>query len=200
MNEKLFPQNRIIIASHNAGKVHEIQELLSSFHFLISSSSDHGVLEPEETETTFEGNALLKARATCDQTQCAALADDSGLVIPYLDGAPGIFSARWAGENRNFILAIEKVKEKLGSELNVKAYFHCTLALICPDGTEKTFTGICQGSLQFPPKGTLGFGYDPIFIAEGQTQTFGEMTPPEKKKLSHRTKAFNQFIQYLESF
>lgn len=198
MNEKLFPQKQLVIASHNAGKVQEIRELLLPLGLNISSAFDHSIVEPEETETTFEGNALLKARAVCRQTHLSSLADDSGLVITALGGDPGVYSARWAGETRDFNIAIEKIKEKLNKQCDVKAYFVCVLALVCPDGTEVTFRGTCHGHLQFPSRGNFGFGYDPIFVLDGQTKTFGEMHPEEKKQYSHRTHAFKKFLDFLE--
>ncbi len=199
MKKSFFPNNKIVIASHNAGKVREIRDLIIPFGFEIASAADYGCEEPDETETTFEGNALLKARFVAEHCQCAALADDSGLVVPALGGEPGVYSARWAGENRDFNVAMAKVSERLTPDMDTRAYFVCALALVCPDGTELTFTGMCHGRLQFPPKGTFGFGYDPIFVMDGQMRTFGEMPYEEKKLYSHRTEAFKKFKTFLES-
>ena len=199
MKNPLFPDNKIVIASHNAGKVREIRDLMLPFGFDVTSAADYGCAEPDETEATFEGNALLKARFMSKHCQSAALADDSGLVVPALNGDPGVYSARWAGENRDFNVAMTKVHERLTPDKDSRAYFVCALALVCPDGTEFTFTGTCHGRLQFPPKGAFGFGYDPIFVMDGETRTFGEMPYEEKKLYSHRTEAFKKFKAFLES-
>ena len=187
---------KIVIASHNKGKVVEIEPLLAPLGFIVSSAADYGLTEPEENEDTFEGNALIKARYVHNATQMASLADDSGLVIPALGGDPGVYSARWA-ENGDFSVAMQKVQERFLPGMDSSAYFVCVLAFMLADGTEMTFRGTCHGRIQFPAKGLSGFGYDPIFVPDGETRTFGEMPYSEKKKYSHRSHAFEQFQAFL---
>ena len=187
---------KLIIASHNKGKVVEIADLLAPLGFIVSSAADYALAEPEETEDTFEGNALIKARFVHSHTKQAALADDSGLVIPALGGEPGVYSARWA-ENGDFKIAMAKVQSRLQTVMDHSAYFVCALAFINTDGTEFVFTGTCHGHIEFPAKGLTGFGYDPIFVPNGETRTFGEMLYTDKKKYSHRSRAFEQFQQFL---
>jgi XTP/dITP diphosphohydrolase len=152
-----------------------------------------GLEEQEETEDSFVGNAALKARAAATASGLPALADDSGLVVPALDGAPGIYSARWAGEDRDFAVAMRRVEAELGPR-NPSAFFVCALALAWPDGQVESVEGRIEGSLVFPPRGTRGFGYDPIFLPAGRTLTFGEMDPNEKHAISHRADAFRQLV------
>jgi len=187
---------KLVIASHNKGKVLEIRELLSPLGFSVSSAAEYDLADPEETEDTFEGNALLKARFVQSATHLAALADDSGLVIPALGGDPGVYSARWA-ENGDFKCAMEKVQSRLLPDMDHSAYFVCVLAFLDVDRTEATFKGTCHGRVQFPQKGTFGFGYCPIFVPDGETRTFGEMPYSDKQKYSHRSRAFEQFQQFL---
>ncbi|MES2253253.1 MAG: RdgB/HAM1 family non-canonical purine NTP pyrophosphatase [Pseudomonadota bacterium] len=194
-NSKWFNQ-KLVIASHNKGKVVEIRELLSPLGFSVSSAADYDLAEPEETEDTFEGNALLKARFVYKATQLSVLADDSGLVIPALGGDPGVYSARWA-ENGDFNVAMEKVQSRLLPDMDPAAYFVCVLAFVDVNGTEALFKGTCHGHIQFPQKGTFGFGYCPIFVPDGETRTFGEMPYSDKQKYSHRSRAFEQFQQFL---
>lgn len=194
-----FESDRLVVASHNPGKVREIAELLAPFRVETVSAAELGLPEPEETEDSFEGNARLKAQAAAGAADMPALADDSGLVVEALDGAPGIHSARWAeGEGgRDFARAIEKVHEAL-PELEAhepyRAAFHCALALAWPDGHAEVFLGEVKGRLVFPPRGEKGFGYDPIFLPDRRDQTFGEMEPDEKHRISHRAHAFRQMI------
>jgi XTP/dITP diphosphohydrolase len=183
---------RLVVASHNAGKVREIDALLAPFGFDVVSAGLLGLPEPEETEPTFVGNAILKAKAAAEAAGFAALADDSGLAVTALDGAPGIYSARWAGADKNFHAAMQRVwaeLEQRGAK-DLSAQFICVLALAQPGGAVETFEGIVEGGLVWPPRGTHGFGYDPIFVPAGHTRTFGEMPPAEKQPLTHRARAF----------
>lgn len=191
-----WQSHKLVIASQNKGKIIEIADLLVPLGFIVSSASDYTAVEPEETEDTFEGNALIKAGFVHQTTGLAALADDSGLVIPALGGEPGVYSARWA-ENGDFGIAIAKVQARLTSDMDTSAYFVCALAFIDIDGKESVFTGTCHGHIQFPARGLSGFGYDPIFVPNGETRTFGEMPYVEKKQYSHRSHAFKQFQEFL---
>jgi XTP/dITP diphosphohydrolase len=196
MTMKAPPFQKLVIASHNKGKLREIDALIAPFGIQALSAGDLGVEEPEETEATFIGNALLKARASALATGLPALADDSGLEVTALDGAPGIYSARWAGEPRDFYAAMAEVERQLvatGSS-DRSARFVCVLALVLPDGTEHVFEGFVSGNLVYPPRGIRGFGYDPVFVATGQTITFGEMDPDVKHAMSHRADAFAKFV------
>jgi XTP/dITP diphosphohydrolase len=190
------PFEKLVIASHNKGKLREIGALIAPFGITALSAGDLGVEEPEETESTFFGNALLKARASAKATGLPALADDSGLEVTALGGAPGIYSARWAGEPRDFYAAMAEVERQVvaSGSTDRSARFVCVLALVLPDGSEQTFEGFIEGDLIYPPRGTRGFGYDPVFIAKGQTQTFGEMDPDFKHAMSHRADAFAKFV------
>lgn len=181
---------RLVIATHNPGKLREIAELVAPFSIVAVGAGDLGLPEPEETGTTFEANAELKACAASTESGLPALADDSGLVVPALNGAPGIYSARWAGATRDFSAAMAKVEEKLAGKLDRRAYFVAVLALAWPDGALETFRGEAHGELVWPPRGKNGFGYDPMFRPEGSRMTFGEMPPAEKRKLNHRARAF----------
>jgi XTP/dITP diphosphohydrolase len=192
----LLSGQKLVIASHNSGKVAEIAEMIAPLHIHAISASDANVIEPEETGITFEENAILKAKHCMNVTGLASLADDSGLVVPAIGGAPGIYSARWAGPNKNFDVAFDRIRNELGSK-PANAYFICVLALCLPDGTTKTFEGRINGTLVFPPRGVNGFGYDPIFIPEGHKVTFGEFDPNEKNKISHRSRAFAKFMNFL---
>jgi XTP/dITP diphosphohydrolase len=188
-----FTGDTLVIASHNQGKVREIAELLSAYVTHFPSAGALDLPEPDETETTFIGNAALKARAAAIGAGIPALADDSGLVVPALNGAPGIYSARWAGPGKDFGLAMRRVESELG-DADSRASFVCALALAWPDGHAETVEGRVNGRLVFPPRGDLGFGYDPIFIAEGRDVTFAEMDPGEKHAISHRADAFRQLV------
>jgi XTP/dITP diphosphohydrolase len=193
---KLARGSVLVIASHNKGKVREIRELLAPFQLVIKGAGGLGLPEPEETEPTFVGNALLKARAAAQASGEAALADDSGLAVKALDGAPGIYSARWAGEQKDFAVAMARVERELNAKnaTDYSAKFVCALALVKPDGEEAVFEGDVEGALTFPPRGNRGFGYNPIFVANGMTETFGEVDPATKNVLSHRARAFEKLL------
>ena len=182
----------LVIASHNEGKVREIRELLAGRGIAVTSAREHGVPEPEETGTTFAANARLKAEAVCRATNLPALADDSGLVVPALGGAPGIYSARWAGPEKDFAAAMARVNAELGGK-DRAASFVCALALAAPGRDCQIFEGRVDGMLAWPPRGARGFGYDPIFVPQGDTRTFGEFEPAEKHAISHRARAFALF-------
>jgi XTP/dITP diphosphohydrolase len=190
---------RLVVASHNPGKVREIGDLLHPFGIEAVAARALGLAEPEETEATFEGNAALKARAAAVAAGVPALADDSGLMVEALGGAPGVLSARWAETpgGRDFDVAMRKVWERLEAMRAPeprRAAFVCALSLAWPDGHEETFLGRCGGRIVWPPRGTRGFGYDPIFVPEGRDTTFGEMEPDQKHAISHRADAFRQLV------
>lgn len=185
----------LVVASHNPGKVREIGELLAPFGLIARGAAGFGIAEPEESGGSFAENALIKARAAAAASGLPALADDSGLCVAALNGAPGIHSARWAGAERDFRMAMGRVERELGGDPDRRAYFVCVLALAMPDGESETFEGRVYGSLTFPPRGEYGFGYDPIFVPEGRRFTFGEMNPSAKHAISHRAKAFEKFAQ-----
>jgi XTP/dITP diphosphohydrolase len=185
---------RLVVASHNPGKVREIGDLLRPFGLKVASAVELGLPEPEETGSSFADNAELKARAAALVARLPALADDSGLVVPALGGAPGIHSARWAGPEKDFTLAMERVHKELGANLDRRAHFVCALALAWPDGHVEVFEGRVDGTLIWPPRGSRGFGYDPMFLPEGGVQTFGEMEPAAKHQVSHRARAFAKLM------
>jgi len=184
-----FAGHRLVIASHNPGKVEEIAALLAPFAVETIAAGALGIPEPEETGDSFEANAALKARAAAEASGLPALADDSGLVVPALGGAPGIYSARWAGPAKDFQVAMERVYRELGDK-DRNARFVAVLALALPGDREELFRGEVEGSLTWPPRGDRGFGYDPIFVPQGATLTFGEIEPVEKHRISHRARAF----------
>src|SRR5271170_4943648 len=175
----------LALATHNAGKLVEIADLVEPFGLQTRSAAALGVAEPEETGATFEENACLKALAVATASGLPPLADDSGLVVPALGGAPGIYSARWAGPERDFAAAMRRVERELGGR-DPASSFVAALALAWPDGHVECFRGEVAGRLTFPPRGTHGFCYDPIFVAAGHTETFGEMAPEAKHAISHR--------------
>jgi len=193
---KLTRGATLVLASHNKGKLREIAEFLAPFGLDVKSASALSLPEPEETESSFIGNALLKARTAAKASGFTALADDSGLVVAALDGAPGVYSARWAGEDKNFLSAMERVERELLAKkaTDYSAKFVCVLALVSPDGEEQVFEGDVHGTLTFPPRGDRGFGYDPIFIMDGMSETFGEIDPALKHASSHRAKAFEKLL------
>ncbi|MFD3263665.1 RdgB/HAM1 family non-canonical purine NTP pyrophosphatase [Phenylobacterium ferrooxidans] len=188
---KLEPGARLVVATHNPGKVVEIAAILEN-RFSLVTAGELGLAEPDETETTFVGNALLKARAAADASGLIALADDSGLSVAALDGAPGIFSARWAGPGKDFSVAMGKVQERVeeSSSEDLSCWFTSALAIAWPHGPAVVVEGRVDGTLTFPMRGTKGFGYDPIFTPLGHDLTFGEMDPAAKDAMSHRALAF----------
>lgn len=190
---------RLVIASHNKGKLREIEELLAPFGLDCIGAGALSLPEPEETETTFAGNAALKAQAAAAAAGLPALSDDSGLCVAALDGAPGIYSARWAGDTKDFRAAMKRVEEELKKTgtPDTRAHFVCVLALAAPGEKTEIFEGRVHGTLTFPPRGTHGFGYDPIFVPEGGRFTFGEMEPAQKHTISHRARAFEKFVNSL---
>ena len=189
-----FIGDQLVIASHNPGKVEEIAALLAPFAGETIAAGSLGIPEPEETGDSFEANAALKARAAAAASELPSLADDSGLVVPALSGAPGIYSARWAGPAKDFWVAMERVHRELGDK-DRNASFVAVLALAWPDGPTELFRGEVEGSLTWPPRGGRGFGYDPIFIPQGATLTFGEIDPVEKHRISHRARAFAKLVE-----
>lgn len=197
MRRELFGA-RLVIASHNAGKVREIAELLSPFSLEVISAGELGLPEPAETGTTFAANAEIKALAAAIGSGQPSLADDSGLAVAALDGEPGIYSARWAGPDKDFGLAMRQVQERLDGNPDRRAAFVCALALAWPDGEVEVFEGRVEGEVVWPPRGEQGFGYDPIFVPAGDSRTFGEMAPAEKHAISHRARAFAQLVARLQ--
>jgi XTP/dITP diphosphohydrolase len=193
---KLARGSTLVMASHNKGKLREIGELLAPFALTIKSADELGLPEPEETGATFVENAVLKARAAAEASGHAALADDSGLAVTALDGQPGIYSARWAGETKDFASAMIRVERELKAKktTDYSAKFVCVLALARPNGETAVFEGEVEGGLVFPPRGDKGFGYDPIFVANGMRETFGEIEPAIKHGMSHRAKAFQKLL------
>jgi XTP/dITP diphosphohydrolase len=198
MTLKLKPGAKLVAATHNPGKAAELAQLFAG-RFEVVAAGALGLAQPDETETTFAGNALLKARLAAAAGGLIALADDSGLSVRALDGAPGIYSARWAGPQKDFAAAMAKVEQRLeAAESDDRAaWFTCALAVAWPGsgpggGPAVVVEGRIDGSLTFPPRGSLGFGYDPIFVPEGGTLTFGEMPPVEKDAISHRARAFEK--------
>ncbi len=194
MTHRHFNEDKLVIASHNAGKVREIGDLLSPFGVAVSSAGELNLPEPEETGETFVENALIKARASAQASGLPALADDSGLCVDVLGGAPGIHSARWAGPDQDFAAAMKKIIEATADFETAQAHFVCALALCWPDGHTETFEGYVHGSLTWPPRGERGFGYDPMFVPNGDPRTFSEMDPAEKHEISHRADAFHQMV------
>ncbi|MBL8544510.1 MAG: RdgB/HAM1 family non-canonical purine NTP pyrophosphatase [Hyphomonadaceae bacterium] len=190
---------RLVVASHNSGKVREIGALLAPLGVEAISAAALGLPEPEETETTFAGNAALKARAAAQASNLPALSDDSGLEVFALGGAPGVYSARWAGPDKDFRFAMERVWRELQEKgaTDFSARFVCALALAEPGGETQVFEGEARGSIVWPPRGEKGFGYDPIFLPEGGDRTFGEMTHEEKLPLTHRARAFEKLLAAL---
>ena len=196
---RLFAGDRLVVASHNQGKLREIIELLAPLGIKALGASELGLPEPEETGSSFADNATLKAEAAAKGAGLPALADDSGLCVPALDNAPGIYSARWAGPSKDFRIAMRRVEEELRDteSHDMRAFFVCALALAAPGATTQVFEGRVYGSLAFPPRGDKGFGYDPLFRPDGFDRTFGEMNteekhglPPQGQGLSHRARAF----------
>jgi XTP/dITP diphosphohydrolase len=188
-----FTGDRLVIASHNQGKVEELSALLAPFEIDTVPAVSLGIPEPDETGDSFEANAALKAKTAASASGLPAIADDSGLVVPALDGAPGIYSARWAGPDKDFRIAMQRVHREL-ADRDRSARFVAVLALAWPDGDLELFRGEVAGKLVWPPRGKHGFGYDPIFVPEGGVATFGEIDPAEKHKISHRARAFAKLV------
>jgi XTP/dITP diphosphohydrolase len=189
-----FTGNRLVVASHNPGKVEEISALLAPFAIDAVAAATLGIAEPEETGDSFETNAALKAKAAAGASGLPTIADDSGLVVAALGGAPGIYSARWAGPAKDFRNAMERVHRELADH-DRSATFVAVLALAWPDGHLELFRGEVAGRVVWPPRGERGFGYDPIFVPEGGSETFGELEPAEKHKISHRARAFAKLVE-----
>lgn len=199
MTRKLAP-GRLIVASHNAGKVREIGELLRPYGIETVSAGELGLPEPAETETTFAGNARIKAHAAAKAANLPALSDDSGIEVDALDGAPGVYTADWAEtpQGRDFPMAMKKVWDLLEAKNAPNprsARFRCTLCLAWPDGHDEIFDGRVEGAVSWPMRGDLGFGFDPIFTPDGYDQTFGEMDPAKKHEMSHRADAFAKLVR-----
>lgn len=197
---KLGNGAKVVVATHNSGKLQEFIELLAPMRWKIISAQEIKLAEPEETGNTFADNATLKANAAAVATGLPALADDSGLAVDTLNGAPGIYSARWAGPQRDFTLAMTTVEKQLQAAGAVspeqrRAHFICALCLAV-SGTAQVWEGRVSGSLVWPPRGDNGFGYDPMFLPDGYLQTFGEMVPALKHGISHRAKAFNELRNF----
>lgn len=204
---KIRPGDRLVLATHNKGKLREFQELFAPFDLDLVSAGDLGLPEPEETGTTFIENARIKAHASAQGSGMLALADDSGLCVDALDGEPGVYTADWAGPNRDFSVGMRRVEDRLQAVGAIdpamrKGSFNATLCLAHPDGRDVIFTGKVSGTLVWPPRGTIGFGFDPVFMPEGFDITFGEMPSaqkhswsPGKVGLSHRARAFAQFVE-----
>ncbi len=192
---RIFDGDTLIVASHNPGKVREIGELLGAMVPTVISAAEKNLPEPDETGSTFQENAELKALAAARGAGLPALADDSGLAVTALGGDPGIYSARWAGPDKDFSLAMHKVNEALGDAADRSAHFVCALCLAWPDGHCETVQGRVDGALVWPPRGDRGFGYDPIFVPGGFDITFGEMEPERKHAMSHRADAFAQLVK-----
>lgn len=194
MAPRRFSGDRLVIASHNAGKVREIAALLAPFGVTVLSAATLALAEPEETGTSFVENAELKARAAAQASGLPALADDSGLAVTALKGAPGIYSARWAGPDKDFAMAMARIQQEIGAAADRSARFVCVLSLAWPDGHCESFEGTVRGEIVWPPRGDRGFGYDPIFVAAGDHATFAEIEPAAKHAVSHRADAFRQLV------
>ncbi len=195
-----FNGDKLVIASHNAGKLREMGALLTPFGITVSSAADYNLTEPDETEDNFIGNARIKAHFVAKETGLPALSDDSGITVEALDGAPGVYTADWAEtpNGRDFPFAMTKVWSLLeiqNTPFPRKAAFNCTLCLAWPDGHDEIFVGRVDGQVVWPMRGEEGFGFDPIFMPDGKTQTFGEMDPTEKHAMSHRADAFAKLVK-----
>jgi XTP/dITP diphosphohydrolase len=194
MARTLARGSRLVIATHNPGKLAEIAALLAPHGVAAVAAGELGLPEPEETAPDFVGNARLKALAAAAATGLPALADDSGFCVAALDGAPGVYSARWAGPTKDFAFAMQKVWERAGKTEDVRAWFACALCLGWPDAHTETFFGRVDGTWVWPARGDHGFGYDPMFVPAGGSLTYGEMPPEEKHASSHRARAFRQLM------
>ena len=193
---------KVLVATHNKGKLEEFREILSPFGVSVVSAGELGLSEPDETEETFEGNARIKADAACKASGLVTIADDSGLCVNALDGEPGVYTANWAGPNRDWMTAMRTVEEKLqaaGATTQDKrgAQFMCTLCVLWPDGEERFYVGRVPGHLSWPPRGAFGHGYDPVFVPQGEAISFGEMSHEKKNSLSHRARAVALMVKDL---
>jgi XTP/dITP diphosphohydrolase len=188
---------RVVLASHNPGKLREIAELMAPLGVEPVSAAAFGLPEPDETEPDFAGNARLKAVAAAKATNLPALADDSGFSLAALGGAPGVLSARWAGPEKNFAAAMQRAHDALGDNPDRRAWFSCALCLAWPDGETATFLGRVEGHFTWPPRGTHGFGYDPVFLPLAGSKTFAELPPAEKHAASHRARAMAQLAAWV---
>ena len=195
MARRLAASAKLVIATHNPGKLREIAELLAPHGVSAVSAGELGLPEPEEDAPDFFGNARIKALAAATASGLPALADDSGFCVAALGGAPGVFSARWAGPGKNFSVAMERVNSELGTEEDWRAWFVAALCLAWPDGHTETFIGRVDGAAIWPPRGERGFGYDPMFVPAGAALSFGEMQPDAKHAISHRARAFAQLLR-----
>jgi XTP/dITP diphosphohydrolase len=195
-----FDFQKLILATHNKGKLREIAELLAPYQIDVTSAGDLGLPVPEETGTTFAENALIKAHEAAKASGLPALSDDSGLCVDALGGAPGVYSADWAEPGRDFTKAMQRVWGELvscGKQIDARAHFTCVLALALPDGHSEIFEGRVHGVLVWPPRGDQGFGYDSMFVPDGYDITFGEMDPAAKHAISHRARAFEKLKVFL---
>lgn len=193
---RIFDGDELLIATHNNGKAREISALLAPYVKTFVTAGDLDLPEPEETGKTFAENAILKAQAAAQASGRVSLADDSGLAVNALNGDPGIYSARWGGPEKDFNLAMQKVREALGDTEDRSAYFVCVLALGWPDGHSEVFEGRINGTIVWPMRGDKGFGYDPVFQADGYDITFAEMEPSDKHAISHRANAFELLVKH----
>jgi non-canonical purine NTP pyrophosphatase (RdgB/HAM1 family) len=189
-----MPDRKLVLASHNKGKLREIEALVRPLGIEVVSAGDLGLPEPEEDAPDFAGNARIKALAAAVATGLPALSDDSGFCVAALDGAPGVYSARWAGAAKDFGQAMALVRERIGDNPDRRAWFIAALCLAWPDGHTETFVGRVDGGVVWPPRGDKGFGYDPMFVPAGSGQTFGEIDPEKKHAVSHRARAFAQLL------
>ena len=196
MNKRIFKDKKLVIASHNKGKIIEIKDLLAPLNIEILSVYDFNIEEPEENGATFEENALIKSSFVTQKTGLPSISDDSGICFSDLNGDPGIYSARWAGSNKNFYSAMSKINTAIKEvkQPNYDCYFICSLSIFWPDKFDVTVSGKVHGKFSWPPKGDKGFGYDPIFRPLGYNMSFAEMDPNFKHKISHRSIAFNKLI------
>lgn len=192
---RTFRDSALVIATHNKGKAAEIADLLRAHVPEFLTSGDLNLPEPEETGATFIENAALKARLAARLSGRPALADDSGMAVSALNGNPGLFSARWAGPDKDFAKAMERVHTEMGTHPDRSAAFICALSLAWPDGHAESFEGRLEGEITWPPRGGNGFGYDPIFVPRGDTRSFGEISPEEKRTMSHRAIAFRRLVE-----
>ncbi len=190
----------LVLASHNPGKLAEMRDLVAPLGVPVSCSTDHGLAEPEETGDSFLANARLKALPARDSTGLAAVGDDSGLVVPAIGGAPGIHSARWAGPQRDFALAMQRLHDEVAAAGADSAHFVSVIVLALPDGGEEVFEGRVDGTLVWPPRGERGFGYDPMFVPDGDARSFAEMPFSAKQGYSHRGKALRALVARLTAF